>query len=34
MGREGRLWLEENADETKWQEGFMRIAAHAVGRSG
>jgi glycosyltransferase involved in cell wall biosynthesis len=34
MGREGRLWLEENADETRWQEEFIRIAAYAMSRSG
>jgi glycosyltransferase involved in cell wall biosynthesis len=34
MGQRGRLWLEQNADEAKWQEEFIKIAAHALNRSG
>ena len=30
MGREGRAWLERNADENQWRERFSKIAAHAL----
>jgi glycosyltransferase involved in cell wall biosynthesis len=30
MGRRGRAWLEQNADETDWRERFIEIAKHAV----
>jgi glycosyltransferase involved in cell wall biosynthesis len=33
MGQRGRHWLEQNADETKWQEEFVRIATHALKQS-
>jgi glycosyltransferase involved in cell wall biosynthesis len=29
MGQRGRLWLEQNADETDWRERFIEIATHA-----
>jgi glycosyltransferase involved in cell wall biosynthesis len=29
MGRQGRVWLEKNADEAKWREEFAKIATHA-----
>jgi glycosyltransferase involved in cell wall biosynthesis len=34
MGLRGRTWLEQNADETKWQREFMKILEHALNRSG
>jgi hypothetical protein len=30
MGRRGRLWLEENADESQWQAEFLKIANYAL----
>jgi glycosyltransferase involved in cell wall biosynthesis len=30
MGRQGRLWLERNADEAKWLRCFCEIADHAL----
>ena len=30
MGRQGRGWLEQNANEAKWREGFIKIATHAL----
>ncbi len=34
LGREtgaaGRRWLLQNADEKEWQQGFLKIAGHAM----
>jgi len=30
MGRQGRIWLEQNTGETQWQEKFSQIAVHAL----
>jgi len=30
MGRQGRVWLEQNASEAEWQEKFSKILAHAT----
>jgi glycosyltransferase involved in cell wall biosynthesis len=33
MGQRGRFWLEQNANEAKWQKEFVRIATYALERS-
>ena len=30
LGRQGRVWLEKNADENQWREKFSKIAASAL----
>jgi glycosyltransferase involved in cell wall biosynthesis len=30
MGRKGRAWLEQHADEMEWREKFSKIVAHAL----
>ena len=30
MGQQGRVWLEQNADEAKWRVEFVKIATHAL----
>jgi glycosyltransferase involved in cell wall biosynthesis len=32
MGQRGRLWLEQNADESQWQTEFLKIANYALHR--
>lgn len=32
MGRQGRLWLEQNTSEADWQKRFLAIANYAVSR--
>jgi glycosyltransferase involved in cell wall biosynthesis len=34
LGRQGRAWLEQNADENQWRENFSKIAAYALAAAG
>ena len=30
LGQQGRVWLEQNANENEWREKFSKIAAYAL----
>ena len=34
MGKQGRLWLEQNANETQWRESFADLVARALNATG
>jgi glycosyltransferase involved in cell wall biosynthesis len=34
MGMQGRVWLEQNADENRWREKFSQIHTHALNAMG